>query len=207
MGWWIARRVIVGVGSALTAAAQPGVARAQPVGTVSAVPGVSTSGAQDTKSQPGFMFTAPLRLSLQASVTPMHAAFPNCISYEDPSGRPPTTLYNEVQLTPHLFLSSFSTLGACPIDGAGGGAVTYAMPVTATSALVFNAGVYGAPGQVPLYGGLSSAMLRGLRAAPSPINASARIDYFWNTKSGSPFSVGVETRGLGRQMVTFGRSF
>jgi hypothetical protein len=112
-----------------------------------------------------------------------------------------------VQLTPHLYLSSFSTLGTCPIDGAGGGAATYALGVSPTSALVFSAGVYAAPAQVPLYGGLSSAFLRGLKGLPGPVNGAARLDYFWKTDTGAPFHVGVEARGIGRTMVTFGRAF
>jgi hypothetical protein len=157
----------------------------------------------------GWVLSSPLRLSLQGNVAPMAGGFPQCAALQDDVGNSvggiPVQHYGEVRLMPRLVLSVFSQLG-CPIDAGMGAAMTYEVPLRKTVSLVFGAGTYAAPGQVPLYGGFQSALLRGMRGLPSPVNAAGRVDLVWKTQDGHPLNLGVQTRGR-TQQLTFGGGF
>jgi hypothetical protein len=132
----------------------------------------------------------PLRLSLQGPIFPMAGAFPNCASFEDPSGNSiqgfPLQRYTLLRLTPNLVLHGFSSAG-CPIDGAIGGAITYSVPIAPSTWLVAGAGIYGVPAHYPL---------------PARQSRDFRIDVVRATNDGRSFSVGIGRRG-----VSFGGSF
>jgi hypothetical protein len=158
----------------------------------------------------GYFLTAPLRLSLEASVAPKASMFPQCATLEDDVGNSvggiPVQHESDFRLTPRLQLSVFTQLG-CPIDAGIGTALTYAIPIRRTTQLVLGLGAYAAPGPFPLFGGLKSSILQGLRSAPSPLNEAGRADVVWKAKNGAPFDVGVESRGLGMQGIRFGGGF
>jgi hypothetical protein len=173
-----------------------------------ASPPVVTRG--DASAVSGFRLSAPLVLSLEASVFPLAGAFPNCASREEDAGNSvggiPVHHYVELRLTPRLVLSGFSQLG-CPIDGGVGAAFTYAVPVRESTWLVFGGGVYGVPGQVPLFGGLQTSLSRGAQGRDSPVQMTGRIDVVWKTKDEHPYSLGIQALGKGRQQVMFGSGF
>jgi hypothetical protein len=158
----------------------------------------------------GYHASTPLRLSLEGSVFSKAGMFPNCIALEDDVGNSvggiPVQHDLELRLTPRLSLSVFTQLG-CPIDAGIGGALTYAVPLRKSVQVVFGLGLYGAPGQLPLFRGLQSSFLQGLRGQSSPINEAARVDVVWSTKDGHPYHVGTESLGLGRQGIRFGGGF
>jgi hypothetical protein len=104
-----------------------------------------------------------------------------------------------LRLTPKLVLSGFSQLG-CPVDAGIGGTLTYAVPLRASTWLVFGGGIYGVPAQVPLFGGTR------LRPEP-PVEAAGKVDFDWSTRGGRTYSVGVESLGGVRQGITFGGGF
>jgi hypothetical protein len=153
---------------------------------------------------------APLRLSLEASIFPKAGGFPNCVSREEAAGNSvggiPVQHFMMKRLTPRLVLSGFSQLG-CPIDAGLGGALTYAAPLSASSWFVFGGGLYVAPGQVPLFGGLGPSLMNGIRAAPSATNMANRADLVWKTTGDRTYHLGVQTLGRGLQSVTFGGGF
>jgi hypothetical protein len=157
----------------------------------------------------GYRAAAPLRLSLEASVHPVGDGFPNCASLEDDAGNSvggiPVQHYWMRPLVPRLVLSVFTQIG-CPIDAGMGAALTYTVPVRESMWLVFGAGLYVAPGQLPLFGGLGPSILQGLQGGDSPTQAAGRADLVWKTKSGQPLNVGVETFPR-RPMVKFGGGF
>lgn len=161
----------------------------------------------DAGSFSGWTLSSPLRLSLQGSIAPMAHMFPQCQTLEDDAGNSvggiPVQHYAELRLAPRLVLSVFSQLG-CPIDAGLGGGLTYEVPLRASMSLVFGAGLYGAPGQAPLFGGWGAAFLKGLRGQPSAFSAAARTDLIWKTPSGLPLGVGVQTRGRVHQLTFSG---
>jgi hypothetical protein len=163
----------------------------------------------DAGALSGYSLSAPLRLSLEGGVFPQAGLFPNCISREDAAGNSvggiPVHHYSEVWLTPRLVLSGFTQLG-CPIDGGVGGTATFVAPIRDSLRLVLGAGFYGAPGRVPLAGGLPGSMLRGSRG-DSPVNTAAQVDLVWNTKSGQSYHLGLESRGLAIPGIRFGGGF
>jgi hypothetical protein len=158
----------------------------------------------------GFRAVAPLRLSLEGSIFPMAGGFPNCASREDDAGNSvggiPVQHFRMVRLTPRLTLSGFSQLG-CPIDAGVGGALTYAAPLTRSSWLVFGGGLYVAPGQVPLFGGVGPSLANGIRAAPSAVSTAGRVDLVWKASGERTYNLGLQTNGRGRQSLMFGGSF
>jgi hypothetical protein len=168
----------------------------------------------------GHRLSAPLRLSLEGSIIPKAAGFPNCASREDDIGNSvggiPVQHYAEWRLTPRLVLSGFTQLG-CPIDAGIGSALTYAVPLRPSLRLVFGAGIYVAPGQVALFSGPQTSVLQYLGSLTtlavqgprfeSPVNGAARVDLVWNAKDGHPYNVGVESVGAGRQTIKFGGGF
>jgi hypothetical protein len=101
-------------------------------------------------------------------------------------------------------LSGFTQLG-CPVDAGIGATMTFVAPIRHSLQLVFGAGLYGAPGQMPLVEGPPSSLLRGMRGE-SPVNSAARVDLVWNTKEGHTFNLGLESRGLTMQGIRFGVS-
>jgi len=158
----------------------------------------------------GYRAVAPLRLSLEASISPKASGFPNCVSREDAAGNSvggiPVQHFVMKRLTPRLVLSGFSQLG-CPIDAGLGGALTYAAPLSTSSWFVFGGGLYVAPGQVPLFGGVGQSLMNGIRAAPSATNMASRADLVWKTTGDHTYSLGVQTLGRGMQSITFGGGF
>jgi hypothetical protein len=158
----------------------------------------------------GFRLSAPLRLSLEASVAPKAGGFPNCDVLGDDVGNSvggiPVQHYTELRLTPRLVLSFFTQLG-CPIDAGLGAALTYAIPVRDSMQVVFGAGMYGAPAQFQLFGGLPASFLGGLASTPSPLNEAARVDMVWSARRGNTYDVGVESVGTRMQGVRFGGGF
>jgi hypothetical protein len=140
----------------------------------------------------------------------MAGGFPNCVSREDDAGNSkggiPIQHYAELRLTPKLVLSAFSQLG-CPIDAGVGAAFSYAVPIRESVWLAFGGGLYGAPGQIPLFGGLQPSLLRGLGGTDSPLPVAGRIDTVWKTPDGHPYNLGIQSFGRGRQQVMFGSGF
>jgi hypothetical protein len=124
----------------------------------------------------------PLRLSLQSTLFPSADAYPNCASREDGSGNSfqgwPVQRYTLLALTPNLVLHGFSSAG-CPIDGAIGGGVTYAVPIRPSWWLVIGGGLYG-----------THAGLAGQR------RSDVRIDLMKAIDSSTSMSVGVGRRGV-----------
>lgn len=124
----------------------------------------------------------------------------------------PRALCAEVRLMPRLVLSGFTQLG-CPIDAGIGASATYTVPLRGSMSLAFGAGLYVAPGQLPLFGqvpfaqGLRNALLRGLQGERSPVDMAGRVDLVWKTGSGRPLNLGVQTMGRSRQQVIFGGGF
>jgi hypothetical protein len=156
----------------------------------------------------GFRLSAPLRLSLEGSVIPRGDGSPNCVSREDAAGNSvggfPVQRYAQWRLTPRLVLSGFSQ-GGCPIDAGIGVMVTYAVPLRPSLRLVFGAGMYAAPGQIPLFAGaqasptqllgsLARAATQGLKV-DSPVKSAARVDLAWTAERGHPYAFGVESTG------------
>ncbi len=157
----------------------------------------------------GFRLSAPIRLSLEGSVIPVAGGFPNCGDQDEVGnsvGGIPVQHYTEWRFTPRLVLSAFTQLG-CPIDAGIGATLTYTVPLRPSTALVFAGGAYAVPGQFQLFGGLPSSLKLGLSGATSPMPVSARADIVWNTQQGSPYNVGVQSLGQGRQQVLFGGGF
>jgi hypothetical protein len=114
-----------------------------------------------------------------------------------------------LRLTPRLVLSGFTQLG-CPIDAGLGAGLTYAMPVRGSSWLVFGGGVYGAPAQAQLFGGLGPSMLGVVRGTPSPLSAAGRVDLVWKAGGERTFNLGVQALAPGArgvQSVMFGGGF
>ncbi len=186
------------------------------LGLVAASPAFAQSltPASDSSDDAGFLSgyraVAPLRLSLEASISPQAGGFPNCVSREDAAGNSvggiPVQHFVMKRLTPRLVLSGFSQLG-CPIDAGLGGALTYTAPLSASSGFVFGAGLYVAPGQVPLFGSVGPSFMNGIHAAPSATNMAGRADFVWKATGGRTFNLGVQTLGRGMQSVTFGGGF
>ena len=204
MGWNIARFAASGVLVATLCAAVPaGAQTAAPNGVPSAIKG-------DAAVLSGDRASTPIRLSLEGSVFPKGSLFPNCESREDPAGNSvagiPVRHYAAMRFTPRLVLSGFTQLG-CPIDGGMGLALTYSVPVRESTWLVFGAGIYGAPGQTPLFGGYGASLFQAVRGESSAVGVAGKTDLVWQTKSGRPFSFGVETVGRAKQGLTFGGGF
>jgi hypothetical protein len=158
----------------------------------------------------GFLLSAPLRLSLEGSIFPVARAFPNCLSREDDAGNSvggiPVQHYSEVRVTPRLVLSGFSQLG-CSIDAGLGAVFTYTVPIRESTSFVLGGGLYGAPGQGSLFGGLPTSLSGAWRGGDSPVQMAGRVDMVWDTKDGHPYNIGVQSFGRGRQQVTFGGGF
>lgn len=170
-------------------------------------------GTDDTSVLAGYRALAPLRLSLEATLFPKAGGFPNCVSREDDVGNSvggiPVQHSMMLRLTPRLVLSGFTQLG-CPIDAGIGTGLTYALPVGRSSWLVFGGGVYGAPAQAQLFGGLGPSMLGAVRGTPSPVSAAGRVDLVWKTGGERTFNVGVQALAPGArgiQSVMFGGGF
>ena len=144
-------------------------------------------------------------------MVPKASMFPNCVSREDPVGNSvggiPVQHYSEVRLAPRLVLSGFTQLG-CPVDAGIGAVLTYAAPIRDSMRLVFSAGLYAAPAQLPLFAGpqasflqflgnLKASAVRGL-VGDSSVNQAARVDLVWSGKDGMPHNLGIESLGTGR---------
>jgi hypothetical protein len=153
---------------------------------------------------------APLRLSLEGGILPKAGGFPNCASLEDAVGNSvggiPVQHFVAFRLTPRLVLSGFTQLG-CPIDGGIGGALTYSVPLSESMSIGFGAGLYGAPGQLPLFGGLKMALGQAVQGGSSAMDMAARTDVMWKTKSGRPYTLGLSTQGRSIQTLQFGGGF
>ena len=164
----------------------------------------------DAGDPSGFRLVAPLRLSLEGSVVPIGGGFPNCGSREDDVGNSvggiPVQHFAAFALTPRLVLSGFTQIG-CPIDAGIGGALTYAVPVAHSIHLVFGGGIYAAPGQLPLFGGMAPAWARAASGQNSAFGMATRADLVWKTASDRTYNVGVETLGRGIQTISFGGGF
>jgi hypothetical protein len=157
----------------------------------------------------GYRLSAPIRLSLIGSIVPMASMFPQCTALEDASGNSvggiPVQHYIDWRLAPRLDFSAFSSLG-CPIDAGLGGALTYAVPLRRSLALVFAAGLYAAPGQTPFFGNVSASLLRGLRGGDTNVATDARADLVWQAPRGRSYNLGLESHGAGKQELKFGFS-
>jgi hypothetical protein len=193
--WWVASAVMVGALAAAPAAwAQS----------------ASTRDRDGDASAFAWYRAAPLRLSLEGGIAPEAGGFANCVSREDGAGNSvggiPVQHFAAFQLTPRLVLSGFTQLG-CPIDAGIGGVLTYTIPLADSLWLGAGAGVYGAPGQVPLFGGLGPSLAQAARGGASAIDMAARTDLIWKTKSGRPFTLGVSTQGRSTQAIHFGGGF
>lgn len=74
------------------------------------------------------------------------------MSREEASGNTvngfPVQRFASIRLTPALALQGFSSAG-CPVDGAIGGGLTYAVPVGPSLSLVAAVGAYGVPAHAP----------------------------------------------------------
>jgi hypothetical protein len=155
----------------------------------------------DSTPPSGWLLAAPIRLSLEGSVAPVGGRFAQCASLGDDVGNSvggiPVQHYTEVRLMPKLVLSVFTQLG-CPIDAGMGAALNYTAPVGRSTWLVFGAGGYIAPGQLPL---------GSQRGGPSPISTAARTDLVWKPTGGNPYHVGVQSLGRTHQQVVFGGAF
>lgn len=173
------------------------------------IPVVGDIGA-DRDALSGYRVSSPLRLSLEASIRPLASLFPQCATLEDDVGNSvggiPVQYYREVRLVPRLVLSLFTQLG-CPIDAGIGAALTYTIPILDSFAFVLGAGVYGAPAQTQLYGGLGRALAQGAQGEASSVHGALRGDVVWKTSAGRPLSLGVESLGAGTQGVRFGGGF
>jgi hypothetical protein len=187
--------------------------------TASAPPAPSADRGGDTGPLSGYRLAAPLRLSLEASVVSRAGGFPNCVSREDAAGNSvggiPIQRYAQWRLTPRLVLSGFSQ-GGCPIDAGIGGVFTYVVPLRPSLQLVLGAGIYAAPGQLPLFAGaqasvtqtlgsLQNAAVQGL-TKDSPVHGAVRVDLVWPSNRGGPYTFGVESFG-GKNAVKFGAGF
>jgi hypothetical protein len=163
-----------------------------------------------TTSLDGFQLSLPIRLSLSGNLVPLAPLFPQCETLEDDVGNSvahiPVHNYIEWQPMPRLRLSAFSQLG-CPIDAGLGALVVYSVPLRDSMSLVFASGMYAAPAQLDLFGGLRSSLRTGLRGEPSPIATDARVDLMWQAKDGSSYSVGAESLGFGSKRLGFSSRF
>lgn len=184
---------------------------------LAAAPGVSAQSpgpvgdrGGDAGSLSGYRAVAPLRLSLEGSIAPQAGGFANCASREDDVGNSvggiPVQHFTMLPVTPRLVLSGFTQLG-CPIDAGIGAALTYAAPVTRSTWLVFGGGLYVAPGQVPLFGGVGPSLMSGIHAAPSATNMAGRVDIVWKASGERTYNFGFQTLGRGRQSLMFGGGF
>jgi hypothetical protein len=202
--------VELAIGVALLAAPAALAQSAAPAASAapSAPPPAGDPGSLDLGS--GFRLSAPIRMSLVGSVLPRAAEFLGCESRGDSVGNSvggiPAQNYWDVHLIPHLVLSLFSQLG-CPVDAGIGGALTYSIPVRGSMGVVFGAGVYAAPGQLAMYGGLPPSLSASYRGAASPIPAAASVHFVWKTTDGHPLHIGFQTLGRGRPGLTFGGGF
>jgi len=158
----------------------------------------------------GYGLSAPLRLSLEASVFPDAHLFPNCASREDDIGNSlggiSTQHYWEWRFAPRLVLSGFTQIG-CPVDAGIGSVLTYSVPLRDSMQLVLGAGLYAAPGQIPFFGSLQPAFLQGLRSVSSAANEAGRVGMVWTAKNGYLYNLGVEVLGTERRTITFGGTF
>jgi hypothetical protein len=160
----------------------------------------------------GYRLSAPARLSLIGTIVPIASMFPQCSSLEDAVGNSvggiPLQHYVDWRIAPRLVFSAFSQLG-CPIDAGLGGVFTYEVPLRSSLSLVFAAGVYTAPAQLGLFGGLPAllpSLLSGMRGGPTTIPTQVRMDLVWHAPGRLPYNLGVESRGR-RQQVSFGGGF
>jgi hypothetical protein len=128
--------------------------------------------------------STPLRLSLQGDIQPTAGGFPNCVSREEPSGNTingfAVQRFASLRLTAALTLQGFSSAG-CPIDGAIGAGLTYAVPLDSSLWLVASSGVYGVPGHAPY--------------PPRP-SSDVRLDVTKALDHGGTLTVGVGLRGI-----------
>jgi hypothetical protein len=161
----------------------------------------------------GYRLSAPARLSLIGTIVPMASMFPQCSTREDAVGNSvggiPVQHYIDWRIAPRLVFSAFTQLG-CPIDAGLGGVFTYEVPLRSSLSLVFAAGMYAAPGQLGLFGGLPAllpSLLNGMRGGPTMVPAQVRMDLVWHARGRLPYNLGVESRGPGRQQVSFGGGF
>lgn len=136
------------------------------------------------KSLAPWAASVPLRLSLQSGIFPIAGVFPNCATREDASGNSiqgwPVQRYALLALTPRLVLHGFTSAG-CPVDGAVGGGVTYAVPLRASWWLVMGAGIYTRPVHDTI---------------PAETRGDLRIDLMKSTSDGGGVNVGVSRRGI-----------
>jgi hypothetical protein len=134
-----------------------------------------------------WVLSTPLRLSLQGQIFPIGGGFANCVSREEPSGNTingfAVQRFASVRLTDALTLQGFSSAG-CPVDGAMGAGLTYAVPFESSLWLIASAGVYGVPGHAPY---------------PPRQSSDVRMDVTKRLDSGRTLTVGV-----GRQGINFG---
>jgi hypothetical protein len=81
------------------------------------------------------------------------------------------------------------------------------MPLRGSTSLVLGAGVYAAPAQLPLSGGLQVATRQALQGTSPSTSAALRADYVWKTPSGRTLGVGVQSSGTTRQTIVFSTGF
>jgi hypothetical protein len=160
----------------------------------------------EPSSAPGFVFSTPLRLTLEGSVVPWARGFPQCETREDDVGNSvrgiPVQHYAALRFLPQLVLSGFSQLG-CPIDGGLGAALTHATPLGGSAWFVMGVGAYTTTARTPF-----SSPDQVLRVGPTTVPAmvSAHADLVVQAPSGAPLSLGAAVIGR-RPTLTFGGGF
>ena len=147
----------------------------------------------------------PIRLSLSSNYFSHGSLFPNCATREEAAGNSVGGMavqkFTLLRLSPRLVLTGFSSLG-CPIDGAIGGAVSYGVPLSATTHFVLSSGFYTAPALPPAL----------VTRAEAKTTGALRADIVWQTPKGSTRSLGIGTTagvggGASRNMFVFGGAF
>ncbi len=143
----------------------------------------------------------PLKLALTSTIFPVAGAYPQCATLQDDVGNSshgiPVQRYLFVPFLPHLTLTLFSSDG-CPIDGGGGGGLTYTVPLQRSMWLVSSAGLYGVPGRGAIM--------------PAQTASDLRVDLVKETSPGHTLHFGIERKdGTGVRgvpaMFTFGGGF
>lgn len=146
----------------------------------------------------------PLKLALTSTIFPVAGAYPQCAALEDDVGNSSQGMPVQrflflpfAPFVPRLTLTLFSSDG-CPIDGGGGGGLTYTVPLPQSMWLVASAGAYGVPGRGPIL--------------PAQTASDLRVDLVKATSPGHTLHFGIERKdgtGVGGvpAMFTFGGGF
>lgn len=190
------------------AAADPSAPAADPpLAPASAIVAFPTplSFGEPTGPSSSFYWAQPIRLSLSSGYFSHDSMFANCASREEAAGNSiggmPVQKFTLLRLSPHLVLTGFSSLG-CPIDGAIGGAISYGVPLSATTHFVLSSGFYSAPALPPAL----------VTRADAKTTGALRADIVWQTPKGTTRSLGIGTTagvggGASRNVFTFGGAF